>query len=167
MKILFAVSFLLLTACTSLMGSKDMSLLPAKGQILEFKIIAANKYVTPEENIRINLIFRTFSNDEIGIEEPNCYGRNIIAFLYDTKGNRLQQQVKIKVFCDPKFRKIMKNKIFETKFPYHLDHLYDFKVAGIYEVRFAYMGAILNADDEIIANDCPIYSNTIKIEVLK
>lgn len=119
--LLYMITFSILISCVPYIGGKTKFPLPSKGQILDFSIVAVNESITREEYIIIMLNFRNFSDNEIYIEEPNCYGKNIMAFPYDSNGNPLSLQFLMNLRCLPELRKLERNESCAIKFPYKLD----------------------------------------------
>jgi hypothetical protein len=165
----FLISIIVLFSCSSFErqgnGFSENSL-PSKSKFIEFEI---NKIIVTSleaDTILINLSFKNISDVDILLVEPNNWGYDILPFLYDSSGTELQRSFKIKRGeIREMVRALAVGETYKSIFIYSLNECYNLKIGYSYALRFMYNGAILNSDKIRIANNEPIYSNTIDVVI--
>lgn len=145
--------------------ARNIAELPDMASFISFEI-ELEKPPSGIEGIKVNQIIKNISEREIAVTEPTCPGAVSWIFGEDSLNNRLPIQIEVKPICpDSKDRLLPKGALLNIPFSFTLEKCFNLDHPGLYYIWLEYYGCIYDPKGPRIANDKPIKSNRLIIEV--
>jgi hypothetical protein len=133
-----------------------------KGRLLSFSIALER----PQDLAGLTLVRFKFTNiftQDIYLEEPDCFGVNVMPFATDSLGRPLDVLYRIRAHCEDNRHALRPSDSFSTVFHYPVEQCFDLSSAGLYHLYFAYRGHVYDSAGRGISTDTDLLSNVVEI----